>query len=182
MTVDEKDDSKKTQKYTVKAEEVYVEGVTYTKIKGRATQENNKLEQIEYSHSNYVKEIMSERSFLGFDVFSLLNYGFFDKIFENGIDMEHSFVKNKKFSIYNNNEESGTTATKHYIGQVESNTPFIKGLKLFYKRTHEAEYQTSVSKKGEEKPVYDEIIAYKLTVNPSFFGFVSRPRDYHKYF
>ncbi|MBQ7373582.1 MAG: hypothetical protein IJW64_03365 [Clostridia bacterium] len=190
VTSIDEDGNKKVVKYKVKAEEVYIDGVTYTKTTGKSTEGKNKTKTTEYSHDDYVTDFISETKFLGTNIFSLLDYGTIEhRLYNEEGEPKATYVKDRKMARFSSDRSAfdNTDYTYQYIVQLENKSPFIKGLKLYKKTAHLADASASIvydanGEDGEEKPVYDSISVVKISVEPSFFGSVSRPSDYYKYF
>lgn len=182
-TTIDKDGVKKVEKRKVSVDEVYIEGVTYTKKTTTVTEGKNKSKFTEYLTSSYVLKFISQSPF-DTDVFALLDNGTLLSA-SIGEIARPTYVKNRKIAYYDVDNGDFTHKTNQFIVQLESNSPYIKGLKLYNKVASISNPENllpSLNDGESDKREYDNVSVNKLSVNPSFFGFVSRPSDYYKYF
>ncbi len=182
-TTTDSNGEKTVEKYKLSADEVYIEGVTYTKRTKTITEGKNKSKLTEYSTEPFVLDLIS-KPFFEIDVFELLDKGTLQNL---STSESPSYVKNRKIAFYNTDNMEFSQQTKQIIAQLETKSPYIKGLKFYHKMatiTNPENFLPSVNagEVNEVKAEYDNVLVYKLSVNPSFFGFVSRPNDYYKYF
>ena len=176
----EKDGTKNTENYTLKVKEVFIDGITYSKLTFTGKQDDDKAKEVDYSNESYAKTLMSSDGFSINSVFYLLNKGTLKGYFSSEKDNLPTYVSGRKLTRYSYEKEDDYTRISQYIIQLDQNSPFIKGLKIFNQYIHYTT-QENLLANAENKTYYDEASYTKLSVDPSFFGFVSRPKDYHKY-
>lgn len=176
---------KTVEKYKLSADEVYIEGVTYTKMTAKATDGKDKTKSTEYSTEPFVLDLIS-KSFFAMGFFDLLDKGTILS-FSLGADRLPTYVKNRKIAYYDEDNSEFSHNTEQFIVQFETKSPYIKGLKLYHKAATLSNPtiimpDLNTGEVNDFEPEYNNVLVYKLSANPSFFGFVSRPNDYYKYF